>query len=311
MADTDFTEDGLEEDFTAELAEHGIEVEEDASIEVEEQEPEAPVHEPGVEPEAPDPVHTAVSQATAGIRNELKSARQQSGVLESRMTQLLQTIQAAAQEPEVKPEPPKFDEDPEGSIQHMIHDAVAPVLQGQQAREYEDAQSTIDQYSQAIQEYVATDRDAFVEKTPDFAEAEQHLVKIERDNLRINNPAATDEQINAFLIQRFAQMQVQYYQAGKSMSEAVYNQAKLFGYQGNGTPERPRGKKAPVSAAQMKARQQGAKTISGAPPATPRKSVTTKDVIAMSDDEWDEYMSQFKDPDKVMAEMAKKYAVEI
>jgi hypothetical protein len=133
--------------------------------------------------------------------------------------------QLKALQPPPKPDP-DFLEDPKGYV-----DAKTAAVEKEAAALREEANKLQGQQQfAAFQQEIVAREAAFVEKTPDYLEAVNHIRAIRFEQIRDDYPEATEQQILQAISQEELAAAAGYLQRGRNPAEAVYKIAQSYGY---------------------------------------------------------------------------------
>jgi hypothetical protein len=174
-----------------------------------------------------------IRSLTAQI-DELKKQPQLSEE-ERELLKELKTQRAAAKAPKV----PEFVEDPKGYIDaqtkaasEAAQAALAKLSDAETKRtEAENAQKQYETLISAVTQH----ENAFVQATPDYREALQHVRNIRTSQIRLLYPQATDAQISHQISREELNAAHQIIQGGGNPADFAYNYAKTLGY----VPKKP------------------------------------------------------------------------
>ncbi len=306
-----------EEDFSDELRALATDAEGQPIAEGEEEKPPGPkAAEPAEdegegEEEADRDVEAEIARRTYGMRRDLEHTQAQLRTVTTRFNDLLKAL-GDREKAEEGPEPmPEFEEDPSAHIRRLVQDEVRPLVEAMKTDKEDRKEDEQREYVEDVEGWVSDDRDRFIEEHPDFGEAEKHLILAYAADIRAHQPDLTDEQIAEYLMyQVFAPRQIQYYNQNRSLAESVYEEAKRRGW----APQASNGEAAPKpskTVEKVRRKVERARSLSDVPKVPGRKTPDSKEVLAMTDEEWDKYVDSFKDSEEALEKIAKRYAVEM
>ncbi|MDH4557979.1 hypothetical protein E8F11_22855 [Pseudomonas sp. BN417] len=227
---------------------------------------------------------------------QLEQARQQRAAVEQQLAQFAQHLQAqqqAAQRAAAEAAIPSFSEDPEGhvaALREQFAQRLEQIQAGQQAQVQAQQQAVQIQQVRAelaqIGESIQAEEADFASRQPDYVEAVGFLQHQVTQQLRAQYPGATPQQLE--LVQAVALGQAtQHCRAqGVSPVQWLYSRALARGWQGSGAPAQRQARPAAAPAAYRPA-PSNLGNAGGAP-----GDITTEQLAAMSDTEFDAYWSQ-------------------
>ena len=141
--------------------------------------------------------------------------------------------------------------------------------------------------------WVRNDAAAFAEKYPDYPEVAQFVAHRMQEGirarLRFENPTADPDRIEEaasdIFARELANIHLRYRRLGQSFAAAVYQAAAGAGYRPNGGGQRRQG--GGSSLAEARRRVAASRTLNmGGGSAGPRRPLSRRDVLSMSDDDF-------------------------
>lgn len=145
-------------------------------------------------------------------------------------------------------EAPDFLNDPKGYVDANLKPVLKKIEDA--TKEAKEAKEQLNQH-QTIQAVIDTARSQvteFVEKTPDYPKAIEHVRTMRRGQLEMLYPQATAEQVATLVAREEIALAGQVVTGGKNFAEFAYEYAKRMGYQPPKPPDPTPAKKVDASA---------------------------------------------------------------
>lgn len=223
----------------------------------------------------------------------LHEERERRKEMQTKVTNLERTFQAVLEKlssPQQQQQPPSFDEDPIGALQHnqqVLNQHVAQQYQNQQQQaEQQQRNNQLQDFAYKCQQSVRE----FSKTNTDYLDAYKFL-----SESRVNEHVAvgyTQEQARQLILEDEMAVASKAYMDGVNPAERIYGLAKMRGFQSTAAGQ-PQGK---MSALQKG--MQASKSLSGAGGKASSGGLTLESLAQMSPDELDQALS--KDWDKIM-----------
>lgn len=176
-----------------------------------------------------EPQTTATGRPVKGnvfARNRI--LERENRVILRRMEDLIERLDRQANERQ-EPEIPEvdFDDDPLRAIharQQRIEESIRRDREEAQRRELEREMRTRNTVAnEAILD--------FAERTPDYAQAIEHLAAIEMEEALEENPHLSEDEVDAMMSQKLAEQKIRWIQEGRNPGQELYRRAQRRGYQ--------------------------------------------------------------------------------
>lgn len=249
-ADVNMEDEGqtdLEPEALDEQAEEQVEQNEQADESAEPVEPEASAEESEQSDEPAKPTNETVPLAAhLEERNKLKArieqlekaaeaagAKAQDDLRRQIAEQIEQQRKQRAEQEQAEKEQaeaPDYLEDPKGYTDRSLESLQKKIDEQHQTLQQIEQQRAQQQAIQVISQTAAAHEQQFTQTTPDYPQALEFARAKFADALRLQNPGATDEQINAAVAREEVLMSHNVMQRGGNIAEFVYGFAKNYGY---------------------------------------------------------------------------------
>ena len=197
--------------------------------------------------------------------------------------QLINERLAALQQPPM-PEP-TLESDPAAFIQRQQAE-IAELKQAEAQRQQQNQQV---QYVQQIEARARTDVQAYMVETPDYQEAENHLMNARATQLQhLGVPA---QQISAMIKMEALHIAEQVFQQGRPLGETIYNLAKSMGYAKKVAQPVSNEEDVDTVAQKMATIERGQRLAAGVPrgSAPPTGQISAQQLSAMTPDEFEAF----------------------
>jgi len=220
------------------------------------------------------------------LENELNNTKLTAERADRIEKQLLELRDQRQEQPAIEPD---YLDDPKAYVDHRTQSVVKQLQDlGDQLKEATKAQDDTkqrlvqQQQLQAIVQGASAAEQAYMGKAPDYYEALEHVRNINRTQLKLAYPQATDVQINQALNQQELMTAGQLLAQGRNPAEYVYEYAKAVGYKAKQQQAAQ-----PAHQPDMREKRERAQSLGGAgtPPGT-----DIDQLMGMEKDEFDQAM---------------------
>ena len=271
--------------------------EEEAYFETRGAEPqkEASAEEPAVEPVAEQAVEEQVRKPDRFVplealheeRRERQALAKQVQEREQAFTRLQTRLDTLEELRKPVVEPPRYEEDPLGAINHKLEETTKAYDQLQKAEQGRTEQAEKQRQIAQLQSFGKAQADEYAQKVPDFYDAYNAMQKLKEAELRAMG-YTDDRQIREWVLEYEFNMIQKAANEGANVADRLYTMAKALGY----TPKQMASAEKKLDA--IAAGQQASKSLGGAGGTAPAAKLTLEALDKMSDDEFAKYTS---DPD--------------
>ena len=245
-----------------------------------------PVAEPVAEEKKPEP-RLVPLEALHEERRERQALAKQVQEREQAFTRLQTRLDTLEELRKPVVQPPSYEEDPLGAINHKLEETTRNYETLQHAEQERAAHAAQGRQIAQLQSYAKATADEYAKKVPDFYDAYNAMQSLKEAELRAMGWDDVDEIKQWVLEYEFGMIQ-KAVKDGANVAERLYNMAKVLGY----TPKQMADAEKKLDA--IAAGQQASKSLGGAGGAAPAAKLTLEALDKMSDDEFAKYTS---DPD--------------
>jgi len=209
-------------------------------------------------------------------------------VILRRMEDLMARLESKAQpEPEPVEEVP-FEVDPLKSI-HTRQERIERELK----REREEAKKRDEERELRTKFTVANEAiQDFMDETPDYGSAIEHLGQIEYEEALEENPDLSHEEVDRLLYDRLNEQKLRWIKAGKNPGEELYKKAQRRGYRKQEAAQRPEHKDAKAEVEAERKRAAAGSSISRAAGRASEGRVNASKIARMTDAEYREWADE-------------------
>ena len=245
-----------------------------------------PVAEPVAEEKRPEP-RLVPLEALHEERRERQALAKQVQEREQAFTRLQTRLDTLEELRKPVVEPPTYEEDPLGAINHKLEETTKNYETLQRAEQARAEQTAREQQIAKLQSFGKAQADEYVKKVPDFYDAYNAMQSLKEAELRAMG-YTDDGQIREWVLEYEFNMIQKAANEGANIADRLYTMAKALGY----TPKQTADAEKKLDA--IAAGQQASKSLGGAGGAAPAAKLTLEALDKMSDDEFAKYTS---DPD--------------
>lgn len=261
-------------------------------------EPEGGEPEPQPEPEERAAIAARLAEKERqahGLTVALRQMREENRIMHQRLALVLERAMAQPQgEEEEGEEEPDPEADAVGAIRHDVRRVGEELRARLEAIEERENGKVIESQVEDTVAWVRNDAAAFAEQYPDYPEVAQFVAHRMQEGirarLRFENPTADPERIEQaahdIFARELANIHLRYRRLNQSFAAAVYQAAAGAGYRpNNGGGQRRQG--GGSSLAEARRRVAASRTLNmGGGSGGPRRPLSRRDVVSMSDDEF-------------------------
>lgn len=266
-----------------------------------EEEPQGQQREPAEDPAAREQRLMEKERQAHGLTVAVRQLREENRLLHARMQMILERAMRPAEPEEEQEEEPDPEQDAVGAIRHDVRKVGEELAGRLEAIEQREAEKVLDAQVEDTMGWVQNDAASFAQQYPDYPEAAAFVADRMRAGiearLRFENPGADPDQVasatETIFARDLANLHLMYRRRGQSFAAAVYGAAPGAGWargQGGGQSRRAarQGEHPELEAARR--RVAASRTLNGGGGAAPRRPLSKRDLVDMSDDKFAELL---------------------